>query len=143
MKKKAASRKVITNPVTLLRISIGGFFILLGLMGVLPTVEESVFSLTNTYLYLEVVFGIVEIACGAFIISSMFTFFTKKIKYSMSSLILVFWGARIILSKIVWGFAITSSGIRFTPDFGTCLLILSCELIIASCLWINVKAYET
>ncbi|MBN1799786.1 MAG: hypothetical protein JW822_14510 [Spirochaetales bacterium] len=143
MKKKAATRKVNLTPVTLLRISLGVFFILLGLMGVLPTVEESVFSLTNTFLYLEVVFGIVEIACGVFIIASMFTFFTRKIKYTMSVLILVFWAARIILSKLVWGFAITSSGIWFKPDFGAWLLILSCELIIATCLWINVKAYES
>jgi hypothetical protein len=142
MKRKAASRKVSATPATLLKMSLGVFFILLGLMGVLPTVEESVFTLTNSYLYLEVIFGIVEIACGVFIISSLLTFFTKKIKYTMSVLILVFWGARIILSKIVWGFGITASGIWFKPDFGTWLLILSCELIIAACLWINVKAYE-
>jgi hypothetical protein len=142
MKRKAASRKVSATPATLLKMSLGVFFILLGLMGVLPTVEESVFTLNNSYLYLEVIFGIVEIACGVFIISSLFTFFTKKIKYTMSVLIFVFWAARIILSKIVWGFAITASGIKFTPNFGTWLLILSCELIIAACLWINVKAYE-
>jgi hypothetical protein len=142
MKRKAASRKVSATPATLLKMSLGVFFILLGLMGVLPTVEESVFTLTNSYLYLEVIFGIVEIACGVFIISSLLTFFTKKIKYTMSVLIFVFWAARIILSKIVWGFAITASGIQFTPNFGTWLLILSCELIIAACLWINVKAYE-
>ncbi len=143
MKKKTASRKVTLTPVTLLMLSLGVFFILLGLMGVLPTVQESVFSLTDTYLYIEVLFGIVEIAFGVFLISSLFTFFTKKIKYTMSFLIFVFWAARIIFSKVIWGFAITSSGIRFTPDFGTWLLILSCELIIAACLWINVKANQT
>jgi hypothetical protein len=140
MKKKAASQKL--TPTLAVKISIGIFFILIGLMGVLPTVQESVFSLTDQYLYLEAIFGVVEIACGAFILASIFTFFTKKIKYTMSMTILIFWAARIILTKIVWGFALTGNGIWFKPDFATWLLVLSCELIIASCLWVNVRSYE-
>jgi hypothetical protein len=140
VKKKTASKKL--TPTLALKISIGIFFVLIGLMGVLPTVEESVFSLNNQYLYLEVMFGIVEIACGAFILASLFTFFTKKVKHTMSLIILIFWAARIFLTKIIWGFALTNSGIWFKPTFGTWLLVLSCELIIASCLWINVKSYE-
>jgi hypothetical protein len=129
-------------PTALIKISLGIFFVLLGLMGILPTVEESVFTLTNKYFFWEAIFGVVEIACGAFILISFFTFFTKKIKYSVSIIILIFWGARIFLSKIVWGFGITARGIWFWPDFATWILVLSCELVIASCLWMNVKSYE-
>jgi hypothetical protein len=140
MKRKTASPKF--SPTLAVKISIGIFFVLIGLMGVLPTVQESVFSLTDQYLYLEVIFGVVEIACGAFILASIFTFFTKKIKYTMSMIILVFWGARIILTKLVWGFRLTAAGIMFLPDFATWILVLSCELIIAACLWVNVRSYE-
>ncbi len=140
MKRKTASPKF--SPTLAVKISIGIFFVLIGLMGVLPTVQESVFSLTDQYLYLEVIFGVVEIACGAFILASIFTFFTKKIKYTMSMIILVFWGARIILTKLVWGFRLTAAGIIFLPDFATWILVLSCELIIAACLWVNVRSYE-
>jgi hypothetical protein len=140
MKRKTASPKF--SPTLAVKISIGIFFVLIGLMGVLPTVQESVFSLTDQYLYLEVIFGVVEIACGAFILASIFTFFTKKIKYTMSMIILVFWGARIILTKLVWGFRLTAAGITFLPDFATWILVLSCELIIAACLWVNVRSYE-
>jgi hypothetical protein len=140
MKRKTASPKF--SPTLAVKISIGIFFVLIGLMGVLPTVQESVFSLTDQYLYLEVIFGVVEIACGAFILASIFTFFTKKFKYTMSMIILVFWGARIILTKLVWGFRLTAAGIMFLPDFATWILVLSCELIIAACLWVNVRSYE-
>jgi hypothetical protein len=130
-------------PTSALKISLGIFFIILGLVGILPNVQESVFSLTDAYLYLEAIFGFVEIICGVFIIAGLFTFLSKKIKYRASLIILIFWGARIILSKFIWGFVITSSGIQFLPDFASWLLVLSCELIIASCLWITITSYES
>ena len=139
MAKKATST---TTPMNLIRISLGIFLTLLGIMGVVPNLDESVFSLNNSYSALEVLFGIVELICGVFIIISMFAVFTRKMKYRVSMTILIFWLARIAISKIVLGFTVNSKGIFFYPNMGTWLLVLSCELIIAACLWMNYLFYK-
>lgn len=139
MAKKVASH---TTPMNLVRISLGIFLTLLGIMGIVPNLDESVFSLNNSYSALEVMFGIVELICGVFIIMSMFTMFSRKIKYQVSLIILIFWLARIGISKILFGFTVNANGIFFYPNMAVWLLVLSCELIIAACLWMNYLYYR-
>ncbi len=118
----------------LLKISIGIFFCLLGLYGVLPTVEESVFSLLPGAGWgaLEIVFGVVELICGVLIIVSLFTFLPKKTKVIVSLLIFIFWCARVVISK----FILELSRMRPFDDFEQWLLVLSAQLVIAAALWI-------
>ena len=130
------------TPMNLTRISLGIFLILLGVLGVVPNLDESVFSLQQRYTSLEVLFGIVELICGLFILISLLTVFTRKIKYQVSVVIFVLWAARILISKLVLGFTVNSRGIFFSPNMGTWLLVLSCELIILSCLWMNLTFYK-
>ena len=122
----------------LLKISIGSFFILLGLFGILPTVEESVFSLLSGqgWGFLEIVFGVVELVCGVIIILSLFTFLPKRTKEVASLLILIFWCARVVIAKVVFGVIVNNAGVWFVPDFAQWLLVLSAQLVIAASLWI-------
>jgi hypothetical protein len=122
----------------LLKISIGIFFVLLGLYGILPNVEESIFSLLpgEGWGFWEVIFGIVELACGVIIILSLLTFLPKKTKEIASLLILLFWCARILISKVILGIQLNNAGIWFGPDFAQWLLIVSAQLVIAATLWI-------
>jgi hypothetical protein len=118
----------------LLRISIAVFFVLLGFYGILPTVEESVFSLLPGLGYgvLEIIFGIVELVCGVLIFMSLFTFLPKRVKVISSLLIFIFWCARVIISKFIFELSRMSS----IEYFSQWLLVLSAQLIIAAALWI-------
>jgi hypothetical protein len=120
--------------LNLLRISIAVFFVLLGFYGILPTLDESVFSLIPGQGWgpLEVVFGCVELVCGVLIILSLFTFMPKKTKVIVSLIIFITWCARVIISKLVFSFV---NG-WFFQSFAVWLLVLSAELVIAAALWI-------
>ncbi|MBN1649534.1 MAG: hypothetical protein JW874_15955 [Spirochaetales bacterium] len=137
-----AKKTATWTPQNLIKFSLGIFFLILGILGIVPSLEEGGFSLNNKMLSLEVIFGVVELICGLFIIVSMFMVFTRKLKYRVAWIILVFWLARIFLSKIVWGFRVVSKGIMIYPNLSTWLLVLSCELVIAACLWMNVRTYK-
>ncbi len=124
------------------RLSLGIFFIFLGLWGVLPNVDEGIFSLNNRVQWIEVVFGLVELVCGAFLAISAFVRLRLKTVSSATAVILVFWLLRVFLSRVLWGMTFTDAGIGFHPVFHVWILVLSCELIIASCLWILLKALK-
>lgn len=137
-----AKKVLAMTPLNMIRFSLGLFFIILGVLGIVRTVEESVFTLNNHYPTLEIVFGIVELICGLFLILGKITPLTRAVKQKVSVIIFFFWAARVILSKIVWGIVIGNSGFYFKPSLSTWLLVLSCELIIASCLWLNMQTYS-
>ncbi len=120
--------------LTLLRISIGVFFVLLGFYGILPSLDESVFSLSpgSAWSPLEIVFGVVELVCGIFIILSLFTFMTGRVKSTISLIVFIAWCARVIISKFV--FSLMYGWI--VSNFAVWLLVLSAELVIAATLWI-------
>jgi len=124
-----------------LRLSLGFFFIILGIIGLIPNVQESVFTLNDRH-GLEIAFGIVEVACGLLLIAGIFTFMRKKVVYAASLVVLIFWAARIFLSKIIWGLSFSNHGLLFIPQFSTWLLVLAAELVIASALFVIFRAYE-
>jgi hypothetical protein len=124
--------------VKTLQAIIGAFFILLGLMGIFPNVNEGVFSINNNRLGLEVIFGIVELFCGVIMIFGLFSHVRRSTIYKASMVVLIFWIARFILSVIIWG--MPSS---FNLDTGlNWLLLVSVELIIAAGVWILALTYK-
>jgi hypothetical protein len=127
--------------VKILRLSLGLFFIVLGLIGVIPQLQESVFTLNDNY-NLEIIFGAVELICGIIMIVGLITFARKKAISTASIVVFIFWVLRIILSKFVWGLAIGNNGIHFHPVFSVWILVLSAELVIAAALYVVYQAYE-
>jgi len=127
--------------IKLLRVTLGLFFLVLGIIGVIPRLQESVFTLNDTY-GLEIIFGIVELVCGIVLLSGLFPFVRKKMVSSASLVVLGFWLIRIILSKFVWGLSIGNGGIIFHPVFSVWILVLSTELVIAAALYIVYRAYD-
>ncbi len=130
-----------TISVKLLRLSLGLFFIILGIIGVIPRLQESIFSLNDNY-SLEILFGVVELVCGMLIILGLFTYLRKRAIAIASAVVLCFWIMRIVLSKFVWGLSIGNSGIFFHPSFSVWIIVLGVELVIAASLFVVYRAYE-
>jgi hypothetical protein len=116
------------------RFSLGAFFCVLGLFGLLPNVNESVFSLRDAYQWLEVLFGVIELASGAFLVAAAFMWLSEKTTRSASLVVLIFWLVRIFLTKIVWGLDL-SDGIVFLPSFSVWLIVLCVEFIVAAAIF--------
>ncbi|TFH43600.1 MAG: hypothetical protein E4G96_00780 [Chrysiogenales bacterium] len=130
-----------TISVKLLRLSLGLFFIILGIIGVIPRLQESIFSLNDNY-SLEILFGLVELVCGMLIILGLFTYLRKRAIDIASAVVLCFWIMRIVLSKFVWGLSFGNSGIFFHPSFSVWIIVLGVELVIAASLFVVYRAYE-
>jgi len=128
--------------VRLLRLILGAFFIILGITGLFRELPEGIFGLQTGYNWLEVVFGVTEIICGILILLGFFIFSDSRPVYWGSFIVLIFWIARIILSRFFWGFNFIYRGQISIPSFFSWLLALSCELIIAAALFVIVGRYE-
>jgi hypothetical protein len=89
--------------IKILRIFVAIFFLVLGVTGILTNVDESIFSLNNSNLTLEIVFGVIEILCGLVILLNLFSRKNYRGVSNASLIVLLFWIARIILSKFIWG----------------------------------------
>ncbi len=122
---KKAKTGIQSGPVALLKITAGLFFIVLGFLGVLPNVNEGAFTLNDNRV-LEVVFGIIELLCGVFVLASVFTFIPKKNVSLVTLVVLIFWIIRIVLTKILWRFP------RNGAEAPVWLLMLCAELVIAA-----------
>ncbi len=123
--------------VKVLKLVVGLFFLLLGIAGVFPNISESIFSLNNKNLTIEIVFGIVEIICGLIILYGIFATMQRKTIYNASMVVFIFWVARIVLSKFIWGQPVAWG----TPGFFSWLLVLSAEAVIASSVLVLAKTY--
>ncbi len=128
--------------VTALRFALAVFFIVLGVEGVLPTVQESVFSLSDRNLELEIAFGVVEIICGLLLIVGLFTRKGSSTVRIASFLVFLLWLLRIVLTKIVWGVVLSGGTITFYPAFPAWIMVLSAEAVIAAGLLVVHRAYE-
>jgi hypothetical protein len=124
--------------VKLFQSIIGAFFIILGITGILPGVNEGVFSINNHRPDIEIVFGIAELFCGAVMLMGVFSFVRRATLYRAGMAVLVLWMARIIFSRLVWG--LPSSG--STASILNWLLVLSVELIVASGSWLLAVKYR-
>jgi hypothetical protein len=124
--------------VKFLRIAVAAFFILLGVAGILPNVEESVFSLNNRNMMVELIFGIVELISGAVLLFGLFNYNGVKLLHKASLVILIFWVARVILTKLVWS---NPANLGFSGLFQW-LLVVSLEVMIGAVIWVLVQAYD-
>jgi len=130
--------------IKVLRIALGLFFVVLGVLGIMTNVDESIFRLTNSNLTLEIIFGIVEVVCGLLILLGIFAFSSFKAISFGGTIVFLFWLVRIVLTKFVWCFYMTKNSLsfRFLPDFPTWLLTLTVELVIAGALLVVIKKYD-
>ena len=90
--------------VKILRITLGFFFVVLGSLGVMTNVDESIFRLSNNNLTLEVIFGVVEVVCGLLILLGIFAFSSPKLVSFGGLVVFIFWLIRIILTKFLFVF---------------------------------------
>ena len=137
-KAKARSRGL--SSVAILQLSIGVFFVVLGIAGILPGAGEGIFGLSRNRTTLEIVFGVFEVLCGGFFLVDAVKRIPKKTSMIVILIILGLWIIRIIISEFVQGIELKSNGILFNPNFWSWLLTLSIDLVVTSCLWFLYKA---
>ncbi len=125
-----------------LQLSLGIFFFILGLYGILPGTQESVFSLSDNVRSLEIIFGLLELVCSVILLGGLVLSTRKKMLYSASFVVFCFWAARILISKIILGINPGRRGIYFSPDFATWILILSIEFVVLVSIFIICKTYS-
>lgn len=128
--------------VTILRIILGTFFVILGLTGIFRELSESIFSLSSHYATLEVIFGIAELIFGFLLFAGAFLFSDSRLIYWSGLIILIFWVTRIVLSKFIWGLNFIYNGNISIPALFHWLLILTCELAIAAGLLVVIRRNE-
>jgi len=117
---------------------VGAFFIILGIMGMLPTVNEGIFSINNNKYVLEALFGVVELFCGIIMVFGLFSPVRRRTMYHASILVFAFWIARMVFSVLIWGFPATinlATGMNW-------LLLICVEAIIASTVWLLAQTYR-
>ena len=117
---------------------VGAFFIILGVMGMLPTVNEGIFSINNNKYALEALFGVVELLCGLVMVFGLFSPVRRKTMHQACMLVFAFWIARMVFSVFIWG-----SPVVITLATGLNWLLLICvEAIIASSVWLLAQTYR-
>jgi hypothetical protein len=81
----AKAKRAILSSAALIRVVTGFFFVILGLTGILPE-SEGLFSLSSDRTTLEIIFGVIEILCGALSwLTHSGTFPEKPLSSSFSS----------------------------------------------------------
>lgn len=130
---KAKPRGMSTT--AMLMLATGFFFVVLGISGVLPS-GEGLFSLSKDRTTLEIVFGVVEIICGGFIIVDIFKRFPAKTSRMVLLSILCLWILRIVITQFIQGVRLSDQGILFLPSFWSWLFSVSVYLLVATNLWI-------
>ena len=124
--------------IKILKIFVGIFFLLLGITGIIPYVDESIFSLNNRSLTLEIIFGVVEIICGLIILLNLFSVKNYKSVANACIVVLIFWVARIILSNFIWGYPPNIN----SPRIFSWALVISTETVIAASVWVVARSYK-
>ncbi|MCB1173718.1 MAG: hypothetical protein KDK39_09145 [Leptospiraceae bacterium] len=122
--------------VQILRISTAIFFICLGLAGILPQIDESVFSLGYRKYNLEVVFGVIEVLCGLLLLAG-FWLSSRDTLFKVTIAVLVIWLVRLALSQFIF----KAWPASFDAMLGR-LIVVTAELVIASSLWTLTRSYD-
>ena len=126
----------------ILRLLLGSFFITLGICGIFRQIGQGIFSLKMSNPTMEIIFGIAEILCGLLILLGFFLFSNQRAIFWGGFIVLIFWVARIVLNKFIWGFDFIYNGNINIPAFFGWLLYLLCETIIAAALLMTVRDYD-
>lgn len=126
---KATGRQTFDS-LTILQVLVGILFLLLGIYGIIPTIQESVFTLWDANRTLEVLFGVAELVCSVVLLAGVFMSARRNQLRVASIVIMVFWAARIVLSKIVLGISAHNSRLVFAGGLAHWAMVLVVELII-------------
>ena len=130
---KAKQRGLSTT--AMLMLSTGFFFVILGICGISPS-GEGLFSLSPNRTTLEIVFGVVEILCGGFIVVDIFRPFPAKTSRLVLLVTLGIWVLRIAITQFFQGIRLSDQGILFLPSFWSWIFSVSVFLLVATNLWI-------
>lgn len=125
----------------LFQLSVSLFFIILGVMGVLPNVDESVYSLRFAGWEVELAVGIVEILCGAVLLYGLVGSPQRKTLRLASFGVLVFWIARIVYTRFLTGGTLQRA-LSSLEAFLNWALFLCTELIVLLAVWLIARRYE-
>jgi hypothetical protein len=119
----------------LLQLAIGLFFIVLGLMGVLPGIDEGIFSLSNANPTVEVIVGVIELLAGLIVVAGLLSpKGSRSLGYAFL-VIFVLWAIRVAYTKFFAGFPFVSGNAVIMPALLAWLLYLLAELVILMALW--------
>ena len=132
---KAKSKGKGVSSSTLVQIALGFFFVALGIAGIIPQAGEGVFSLSKGQSTLEIVFGVIEVLCGAFFLVDSVRRIPRKTSMLAILVIMCLWALRILISEFFNAIDLRSDGVLFYPNFWSWLLTLSIDLVVASLLW--------
>ncbi len=119
----------------LTQIALGAFFVVLGIVGIIPQSGEGMFSLSPGRTTLEIVFGVVEALAGAFFLVDAVSRVSRKTTRLVLLSIMALWALRVVISEFVNGIVLRSDGISFRPNFWFWLLALSVDFLVAAILW--------
>ena len=128
--------------VRILRLTLGAFFIILGIAGIFRELGESIFSLKSGYSTLEIIFGVAEIICGLVLFLGLFLFSDSRPIYWAGLIVLIFWVSRIVLNKFIWGLNFIHEDKISIPQLSQWILILCCELTIAAALMVVIRRHD-
>ncbi|MBN2545114.1 MAG: hypothetical protein JXB50_04895 [Spirochaetes bacterium] len=129
------------SSLTLLKISLGIMFIILGICGISDSIDESVFRLSWDHTGLEIIFGIIEIICGLLLLFGHLFLIRSRAVYWGSMVVLIFWLIRVALTKFAWGFPIRGGSMNFNTFF-VWLLELFVELSVAAALYVLLVRHD-
>ncbi len=138
------TRKVKFNTVNstfFLQLTVAAFFLLLGIYGVLPDVQEGVFSLWDKNRPLEIIFGLFELCSSLVLVAGLVVYTRRRALYLASLSIFVFWSARIVISKFVFGITVIRGNPYFSNGFPNWILMLTVESIILVAIFMINRRY--
>ncbi len=130
---KAKAKGLSQSAVT--QIALGAFFVVLGIVGIIPQSGEGMFSLSPGRTTLEIVFGVVEALAGAFFLFDAVSRVSRKTTRLVLLSIMALWALRVVISEFVNGIVLRSDGISFRPNFWFWLLALTVDFLVAAILW--------
>ncbi len=130
--------------IKLLRLAIGFFFIVLGIIGIINGGNQSIFALRAPSDTVNIIFSIVEIVSGVLILLGIFALSSVRAIYLGGFVVMILWITRIVLTKFIWCLTITDSAVKFNflPNMNLWFLALAAELLIAASLLVVISRYE-
>jgi hypothetical protein len=136
------AKSKLPSPGVFLQLATACFFLVLGICGIFPNVDESIFSLNNANLVIEVIFGVLELICALVLFVGIFTFVPKKWLSLSSLIIFFFWILTIIYTQFFNYLVINSAGIAFRPSVMEWILNLLLDLVVLACVWVVNRHYS-
>jgi hypothetical protein len=125
-----------------LQLSVACFFLILGICGIFPNVQESIFSLSDRNLGVEVIFGILELICALILFIGLFTHVIRKWMSLASLLIFIFWIITIVYTQFFIKLGLGAGAIVFYPSIMEWILNLTLELVVLVSIWTINKHYS-